>query len=112
MAIRNTRNDAAVISIKNITVITYLSIFQEQVGEIRTPCLICPFSSEILGQLIFKYLVWLFGYRTVMEAFTCQINRHTPVSIYPIVFVVNFSFIVIVYLMGHYRYNYSLSQQK
>ena len=113
MAIRYTRNGAAVIEIKNTTVITYLPIFQEQVGEICTPFLICPLSSEILSQLILKYLVWLpmyifwffrtynriqphllihilmDGYRTVMEAFASQINGHASVSVHSIVLVVN-----------------------
>ena len=115
MAIRYTRNGAAVIEIKNTTVITYLPIFQEQVGEICTPFLICPLSSEILSQLILKYLVWLpmyifwffrtynriqphllihilmDGYRTVMEAFASQINGHASVSVHSIVLVVNLS---------------------
>ena len=113
MAIHYTRNDAAVIEIKDTAVITYLPIFQEQIGEIGTPFLICPLSSKILSQLILKYLVWLpvhifwlfrtynriqphlfihilmNGYRTVMEAFACQINGHASVSVHTIVLVVN-----------------------
>ena len=77
--------------------------------------MICPLSSEILSQLILKYLVrlpvyifWFFrtynriqphllihilmdGYRTVVEAFASQINGHASVSVYTIVLVVNLS---------------------
>ena len=111
--VRNTRNDAAVIQIKNTAVITYLPIFQEQISKICTPFLIRPLSSEVLGQLIIKYLMWLpmhilrlfrtdnriqphlfihilmNGHRTVTEPFACQINGHAPVSVHAIVLVVN-----------------------
>ena len=75
--------------------------------------LIRPLSSEVLGQLIIKYLMWLpmhilrlfrtdnriqphlfihilmNGHRTVTKPFACQINSHAPVSVHAIVLVVN-----------------------
>ena len=64
----NAGHHAAVIEVYDCAVIAHISVFQKQVGEIRTPFFVDFPRREVLLQLVFKYFVrfpglcaWLFG---------------------------------------------------
>ena len=61
MSVRDAGHHTAVIEIYNRTVVTHISVFQEQVGEIRTPFLVGFFCCEVLLQPVFEHLMGLSG---------------------------------------------------
>ena len=94
-------------------VIAHISVFQKQVGEIRTPFFVDFLRREVLLQLIFKYLVrlpglcaWLFGADDGVQAQfpvhifmdsraavavspAFQINCHAAVTVHAVMVVVD-----------------------
>ena len=113
MSVGYTGNYTPVIQIYDRTVIAYIVVFQKQIGKMRTPFLIWFFSSKILKKLVSKNAVWFTVYifrffptndraqphfrihvfmnrcRAVSVSPACQINGHTPVTVYTFVRMVN-----------------------
>lgn len=113
LTVRYAGNHAAVIEVDDSAVVSYISIFQEQIGEICTPFLVWPVRAEVLLQTIFEHFVGfpglcprLFGsddraqtkFRihvlmngcgTACVPLTFQIDRHTAVAVNTVVVVVD-----------------------
>ena len=114
MPICNTGDNTPVMEINNAAVVPHIMVLQKKMREIGTPFLIDFIRSEILLQLVFKHFMWfpvliirllptdnrtnpqfripifMDGHRAVAVTFPLQIDRHAPLTVNSIVFVVNF----------------------
>ncbi len=117
MPVCNTGNHTPVVKVNDAAVVPHTMVFQEQVCEIRAPFLVDGLCSEILVQLVFKHFmrfslriirifraddgiqpqfrihIFMDGRRTVVVTFPLQVDCHGPVTVYPVMLMVDFFYL-------------------